>query len=387
MPRPSTQNSPDTAGTTPRGARGVFVLLLGVLALSGFLFWTVFGETGKQPTLLAPRLETNTTEEPIDTGPTAVVADSVPLPFDNGSSDTEPPRASGPDSPQRQSGTLLGSVLIPEALRGRVAIWTLEVAEARNDADSRVVKGARQFRRRFEVRSGAGIARFRVDDVPFSDYGWYVAATCLEPPAASPSTLVTLDARRPESEVTLSLAVAPSLHVTVKDQEMAALREVRVTIRPIGFPAGRSLGTVLTDIYGLAIFSSVAIGEYELVIGPVARPVVPVRRISIDSKQLQFERVTVPKGGNLTLLLATPAGGGVDQAEVVAIAKDTKIYKKYETKTDVSGRANLEHLPPGPYYLHLTKSGFERRFEKIVVTENETTEKRVTMHWDFRRGR
>lgn len=372
------------------GALALFLVLTIVVASAWM--W-LFADPGRQDAHVGPSLDLIDPGQatPSDESADVNAADTVeasPLPLEGGSTDTEAPRsASEAGNDERKSGTIVGSVLIPESLRGRVGIWTLELAEARNDVGARVAREARRWKRRFEVAAAAGIARFRVDDVPFSSYGWNVAASSLEPPSASESTLVLVDEGRPHAEVVLALVPAPTLHATIKDQEMQALRGVRVTMRPIGFPEGRSIATSESDVYGLAILPGLAVGEYELLVGPVARPIVPAQRIVVDKRELQSAVVTIPKGGNVSLLLATPAGGGIGEAEIVAIAKDSKVYKKYEARTDGGGRAKLEHLPPGAYYLHLTKTGFERRFEKIVVTENETLEKRVTMHWDFRQRR
>lgn len=284
----------------------------------------------------------------------------------------------------RESGLLRGQLLVAPKLRDTLRVWTLEVEEAINSG-GRTQTGARRFRRRYELSPGTSIAHFELEDVPFSEYGWRVAAMAFDPYTASSSTVLPLDARRPEGDIRLSIKPATTVHITCKDQEHKMLDKVRVTLRPLGFPAQRKVHTMQTGVYGLAILEGVAPGDYEMVIGPLNRPLVPKKRIMVAGDKAHFEPIVVPKGGSLQLVITTTAGSGVHEVQVVAIAKQRRVYKKYETQSDKSGRAMLEHLPPGEYYLHLTKQGFRRHFQTISIEENKKIEKRETLHWDFRR--
>ena len=284
----------------------------------------------------------------------------------------------------RKTGSLTGQLLIPESLRESLEVWSLELEEAINDVNPRAQEQAKHLKRRFAVIPGASITSFRVAGIPFSEYGWRLVAKSIEPYAISRSAMIMLDEKSPESSVQLKLVPATSVHIVIKDQEKHQLQGVRVTLRPVGFPPARRTHSIHSDIYGLALLQGVALGDYELRVGPVARPLLPARRITISGEKMQFEPIVVPKGGSLSLVIATTAGSGIAKVEVAAIAKDSSKYRKYEAQSDKAGRAKLEHLPPGEYYLHLTKPGYERRFEKLRIKDGQNELKRITLHWDFR---
>lgn len=375
-------SSPDTtrfpASGGPAGGSAWIVALLGMLLLLGVVF--VIGQSdgdaldATEIGLVEDEFDVSDDEEQA-----AVTTSSEP----ERAVDILPPRKSGPADPSRSTGLIHGQLAIDESLRDDLRVWTLEIEEAINGG-GRPSHGARRYRRRFEVEAGVSISHFEFADIPFSEYGWRVAAMSFEPYAASAAVMLPLDRKRPEGTVQLALKPASTVQVTCKDQEHKALPEVRVTLTPKGFPPKRKVHTLRTGVYGLAMLEGVAKGEYELAIGPLARPLVPRRRITVRGEKTQFESVVVPKGGSLQLMITTTAGAGVHNAEVVAIAKDRRVYKKYETRSDRSGRATLEHLPPGEYYLHLTKQRFRRSFQKIKIVENAKLEKRTTLHWDFR---
>lgn len=379
------RNSSDRETTaSTRGSAWVLALLTLVL-LSGFaFFWLGSGDAVDTPAI-DPGFETGATQEISEDDAQAPSTDLTADGIGDAQPLAAPTRTDGPKATARESGTIRGHLQIPRELRLDVRVWALQLEEAVNDASPRATREVQRLRRRFETVPGLSIARFRIDDVPFSEYGWHVVAQSLEPYASSETALIALSAARPEAEVQLTLVKAPTVHFTVKDQDKRSLRDVRVTIKPVGFPPQRKTHTGKTDVYGLAIFEQVALGDYELRVGPVARPLVTPRRISIRANTMQFEPIVVPKGGTLDLVITTTSGAGVDQVEIAALAKDIKRYKKFEAKTDSAGRATLEHLPPGLYYVNLAKTGFERRFEKITIEEGQRTEKRITLHWDFRR--
>ena len=74
-----------------------------------------------------------------------------------------------------------------------------------------------------------------------------------------------------------------------------------------------------------------------------------------------------------------PGGYFLEGVQVMAIAKNSKVWRKYEQVTNKMGKARLAFLPKGEYLVHFTKKGYDRGFRKVEITEETEIDVRVPM--------
>ncbi len=268
-------------------------------------------------------------------------------------------------------GSISGLVHLGDKLRDEPRIVTLLIEEAVNrDAKSSgsSSSGSPELIRKFRTlhtKRGQEKLLFEEAGLPFSSYGWRVAI--LSRGCNGSEEILQLGESRPDAQVELSLSRGIPVSLVVRDQNRFPLDKISFTLKPVGRPLGRPLYRGATNSYGNFIIEEALAGSYELIVGPVGNPLLPRRKIQIGRTGHHYENLVLPRGGSISFNVFGPFGNGIEGVAVDAIARDSKIYRKYSTVTKKNGRATLEHVPPGAYHIHLTKKGFARGFRRESV--------------------
>ncbi|MFQ5505227.1 MAG: collagen binding domain-containing protein [Planctomycetota bacterium] len=273
------------------------------------------------------------------------------------------------------TGSVAGVLTLDKELVGKLSTFQVKFEEAVNPR----APGARPRRtiRAFKLEPEQRSAQFVVRELPYSAYGWHV--TAYSPGLNGTDQVIALSARHPEAWVQLSLKKPILVSIEVKDQLRLPVMDIPVLIRPVGRLLGRTIHHGKSDPYGHVHFSGVLRGEYELVVGPPQTPVIEVRKIYIPDKGHHYERLEVPRGSKVTFYVQTAGGYGLEGVQVVATAKESKVYRKYECVSDRLGKATFDHLPEGPYYVHFRKKGYAPGFRNAKVSADTNHEETVSL--------
>ncbi len=347
------------------GLLGVMALILGLPMLQGE---AAGAERGEDP---APLLAASDAPSEAGGDPLDAVAPS-------GGEETAPVEAVARVEGERaRTGVLEGMVKIPEA--ADLETFAILVEEAVNeeagDGEPRWKRGIYSF----PIESGAAMARFRVPDLPFSPYGWKVQV--LAGDYNGSSQLVSLDAEHPKARVLLELRPPVPVSLVIKDQERMPIAELPILLRPKGSPRGRASLRGATDLLGHCLFQKVRSGAYELILGDPSAPAVPPRTLSIPDRGEPFFPIEVPRGASIGFRITNPGGVPLEGVEVQAIARDSRVYRKYVLRSDRLGRARFAHLKEGRYFVHFTKKGFDRGFQEVTVGKDGRKEVPIILRW------
>ncbi len=271
------------------------------------------------------------------------------------------------------TGSIRGLVRVPSSLRPQITRVTIAVEEAINSGKLPVEPSA-PIRRKLQTvlfPEGKNEAYFEVVDLPFSKYGWRVSPRV--PQLNGSEAYVVLRPEEPNANVQLSVSPGIPVSLTVRDQHRHPLESIPIELRPKGRPLGRPVKKGKTDAYGLIVLNRVLAGPYELHVGTALEPLAAPRRIEIAREGHQYEQVELPRGGRFEAQIIDEISLGIDAVQVEMIAVDSKIYRKYTGRSDKNGKVALPHIPPGRYYVHFTKKGFERLFRQVTVRPNGNT--------------
>ncbi|HHI78595.1 MAG TPA: carboxypeptidase regulatory-like domain-containing protein [Planctomycetes bacterium] len=280
-----------------------------------------------------------------------------------------------------KSGYIEGLVHLAEGIDPPLQSVTVILEEAANRADLRKKKKLpRRLIRSFDVEPGSRTVPFSIEGVPFSIYGWRVRSYA--PHMNGSEQIVALGPDHPDSRVLLKLHPPVPVSVLVKDQNRLAVPDVPVILVPLreGQP-GRTLLRGKTDLLGLCLFGQVLAGKYRLVLGSVDQPLLPAREVEVGTGGQPVFQAKLPRGGSVRFLVTHPGGGALEGVEILAIARDSKIYRKRTATTDRLGHGGFSHLAPGRYLVHFKKKGFERGFESIHIEKDSKLEKTVILPW------
>ena len=280
------------------------------------------------------------------------------------------------------SGVISGRVAVAAELASKIEVFRVRIEEAVNDEGGSTRK-VRQFEETYQLTGTVG--RFRLANVPFSDFGWRVTAFTPEALSNSQDTVVQLSPERPSQDVSLKLGVPSPLNILLKNQDRGPVAKMDITLDPIGRPHGRRQLRGKSDAYGQWIIEKIQSGRYKITVGPRLSPVIPHKEITIKGDGLQYERITVPRGGSFEFQVVGPSGFPLAGVEISAVARDLRLYKKYEATSNKRGKATLQHVTPGLYYVHFTKKGYTREFEKVEIVEKpkkpEDAKRRVRLQF------
>ncbi len=305
------------------------------------------------------------TEEP---GPEAVeTTETEVLPFEPESTR----RSLDPDAPPPTSGTIEGSVSMTTDLVGKVDIFHVRIAELINPNSLTKRKGYdRVHPKAFQVPE-THTPRFRIENVPFSQYGYRVEL--LASGINGSSQIVSLTEQNPFETVRLSMTKPVTFTVRVRDQEHVPYADWLIQVRPVGNPPGRSMAQATTDNYGVAMFDSLVRGPYvvwhegreigELDVQPATFPRAG-QPITVQSKV-----ITVPKGFEQRIEIFDPAGFGVAGVELELYKTDTMKNLRFNAQTDHGGVHTFEHLLAGRYQLNVIAPGYQRRTRSITIAD------------------
>ncbi|GEM_PF-2743419 len=281
---------------------------------------------------------------------------------------------------EAKSGRLEGLVSLAEGIDPPLESVTVVLEEAANRRNLKKGKLPRRLIRSFKVDAGSRTVPFSIDGVPFSVYGWKVRT--FVPRMNGSEQIVALTPAHPDSRVLLKLSPPVPVSVLVKDQNRLAVPKVKVVLIPLreGQP-GRMVLRGETDLMGLCLFGQVLAGKYRLVLGSIGQPLLPPKEVEVGTGGQPVFQMKLPRGGGVRFLVTHPGGGALSGVEILAIARDSKIYRKRKALTDRFGHGGFSHLAPGRYLVHFKKKGFERGFESIHIDENSKLEKTIILPW------
>ena len=115
-----------------------------------------------------------------------------------------------------------------------------------------------------------------------------------------------------------------------------------------------------TDAYGLIVHGKVVRGTYALLVGTPAQPLIPGREIAVGDAADHYERIEVPRGGDIAFRVLNQGGAPIAAVQVRAIGQEQRMGRPLDLESDKEGRVRLQHLAPGRYHIHFTKQGFKR---------------------------
>ncbi|HLQ36810.1 MAG TPA: carboxypeptidase-like regulatory domain-containing protein [Planctomycetota bacterium] len=277
------------------------------------------------------------------------------------------------------SGIICGDIQIDTSILDKIRTIQVIVAELRNPlaADGTLTH---PFHRIEQVTMGVGTPTFRVQQVPFSPYGYQVRVYSAGLNGSQQTVAIT--AEHPyEDRVRLSILPGAPFSLLLRDQDQAPLAGVEAIMAPIGEPEGRPVLRGLTDNYGSRVFDSVLAGDYRVYAGAVDRPLAEPVEITVHPAlhiyrngqvQSQGTTIVVPRGVPLQLLVVDASGYGIADATVQLQATDRIKLTQVDGRTDFGGRCSFPHLVPGTWQIEVIKDGFQRRTSQVTLKDGDT---------------
>lgn len=272
--------------------------------------------------------------------------------------------------PVRKAGLIRGDVTLAASAVDKIDAITIRIVEAMADDVSGHKPFTCQFTLPFQPRDGT--PKFAFDDIPFSDFGYVVQAFAAGLNGTEQTVVVNAD--HPIADVLLGVHPGTPFSVLLRDQDLAPLANVEVTLTPEQHPPGRPAYRKVTDSFGAAVFEDVLRGPYLAHIGPMAQPIHPPEKIEVlasSGLQAQSKTIVVPKGESLTVNVYNAVGHGVSDVEVKLSSGSDVRYREMKQPTDWSGRVVFEHLVPGSYWVNVTDPRYQPRTVPAVVRANE----------------
>ncbi|MCC6671932.1 MAG: carboxypeptidase regulatory-like domain-containing protein [Planctomycetes bacterium] len=273
----------------------------------------------------------------------------------------------------RSDGMVRGHVSIATSVLSRLDLLTLQVLEARNDDG-----GTDPARPTFTLQKSLKVdprrtPEFVLDGIPFSPHGYFVSVYA---PGLNGSTQhVRLTSERPVADVVLGLSSGVPYSILVRDQLQNPLREQTVQMIPVGEPTGRAILQGQSDAFGSLVFENVLQGEWKIAVGPPGAPLGEPRRVQVvppaGSYTLQSTTVTVALGRNLEVQVFGPSGHGLQEVELEVTATDSVAFRRYEGRTDWTGKHTFAHLPAGTYQVNARLAGHGRWTRVVRIGEDK----------------
>lgn len=294
-------------------------------------------------------------------------------------SDTVEVRASvDPDASPATSGAIEGRVSMASTLFGSVPHFHIRISELANPKSSHSTLDRPIFDRlapRAFAVPKTHTPRFRVEDIPFSPYGYRVqiiATGC-----NGSSQIARIDSGSPEADVSLALTEPCTFTVRVRDQHMNPHAQWNLDLRPVGDPPGRKVQLVQTDRFGVALLERVVQGDYDVWSDGRHLDTVTVQPLTIARAgypiSIQSSTIVVPVGRRLRVEIFGPVSG-LAETPLVLYKTDTVENRRFEVMTDFGGAFEFEHLEPGRYQLDVAREGFQRTSRSVTIPEDAEPE-------------
>lgn len=288
------------------------------------------------------------------------------------------------ESPERRdavalnldAGIVRGDVSLSTAVVEKLDAVTITIVEAIN-----IVPGQPGKRAPFTTSKLVPIDKhgktptFAIEGIPFSVYGYDVHAIA---PGFNGSELhAVVTKEHPIADVVLGITGGTPLSVLVRDQQMAPLQSVLVTLMPTGAPLGRPMVQKATDNYGTVLFDSVLRGAYKVHAGPLYALLCDPKDFEVvadSGHKPQTMTFLVPRGNDLPVQVFGPSGVGLADVAIEVYATETTQFRKYQGKTDYSGQFTFKHLPPGRYQVTIQAESYGRFDRQWQVPESEAAQ-------------
>lgn len=273
--------------------------------------------------------------------------------------------------PSRSDGLIRGDITIVASAVAKITALTVVVREMVEDGKAKQPPFSRAVTLQFSPSDGT--PKFSIDGVPFSPFGYSVEV--FAPGLNGTSQVVHLDATRPIADVLLGIHPGVPFSLLLRDQDLAPLGNVEVTLQPDGPPLGRPTYVKTTDSFGAAVFHDVLRGNYLAHLGPLAQPLrapEPIEVLAASGMSAQSKTVQVAKGEPLTVNVFNASGYGVPDIEVkLSVNGDARWRNDIKLPTNWAGKAVFEHVPPGSYWVNVLDPRYEPRTVPAVVRANE----------------
>lgn len=372
---------PPPMNTHMRSHGGIVLLLCAIVCLAG-IGVVVFGlgtDSAAAEIVTAPAATNG--------GGTAIEApvsgDLAPVEGPYRPSERGAPVDAASPQAQRTTGMIRGDVTLAASAVDRIEAITIRIVEAMR------VDGTRDRRPftyqetlRFDPRDGT--PTFAFDGIQFSEYGYSVQAFAAG--LNGTEQVVQLNESHPVADVVLGVHPGTPFTVLLRDQDMAPLTNVEVTLTPEEHPPGRGAHTQATDSFGAARFDDVLRGAYLAHLGPMGQPIHAPERIEVmanSGTQAQSKTIIVPKGEALTVNVYNAVGHGIAEIEVKLSSGSDVRYRELKQQTDWSGRVVFEHLTPGSYWINVLDRRYQPRTVPAMIRAGEKP-KDVDIHLRMR---
>jgi hypothetical protein len=215
--------------------------------------------------------------------------------------------------------------------------------------------------------TGVGTPTFEVTDVPFSEYPYRVMA---QAPGLNGSWRhVTIDREHAlVDDVVLTITPGTPFSLLVRDQDAAPYPKLDITMQPQGEPLGRDWQKGVTDNFGSIVFEHVLAGDYALQVLDRGESLLEPRTLTVQPGTRghnaavvgQSQSLVIPRGIPVRLQVHDPAGYGIADAKVIALATHVIKLKELQKTTDAGGFVDFSHLQPGTWAIAIEKEGCHR---------------------------
>jgi hypothetical protein len=292
-------------------------------------------------------------------------AGSAPVTVAEASAARDPDAERNPDA-----GTVRGVVSLTPGIARELKEYTVMLTEAVNQIPA-MGHSAQRLHRTFRYDPGEGSPSFVWSGIPFSAYGYKVSVVVPDCNAAEQHVALTRE--KPTASVTLGLWPASVYHVFLRDQDRNPLAGLETHLLPVGEPPGRKSQRGTSDSYGKVEFERVIHGSYSIVVGNPAAPL-HSEELAFTAQSEPQAHLTVPRGMQLVCQVNVPGGYGLADVSAEAVAIDTKLFKRYQMRSDTAGKVVFQHLLPGMYQVRFEKNGYTPQSERVTIKDKEPVE-------------
>lgn len=278
-----------------------------------------------------------------------------------------------PNAPRPTVGAIEGRVSIATSLLDDVETFHVRVTELAGSIAGSEKAPFDRIWPPFEIPKNY-TPRFRLEEIPFSNYGYRVEL--LAKHCNGSSQIIQVNADQPYATVSLALTRPSMFTLRVKDQYHNPHVDWSFELRPVGEPAGRSMVRGTTNAFGTILFESLVQGSYVVVhdgreIGEIQVQTHATPRAGYPI-EVQSATLTVPIGRDLRVEIFGPAGVGLAEVDLELQKTDTIRNERWNAVTDFGGVHTFEHLAPGKYQLNIFARGFQRTNRSVMIREDAT---------------
>ncbi len=265
------------------------------------------------------------------------------------------------------SGVIRGHITLDAAIVSKLTFVIVRVREAVNAAgglESGYVPYVRT--EKVEIVPGAGTPEFYYDEIPFSEYGYFVRV--FAEGVSGSQQFVHVNEKNKIADAPLSVVSGVPFSVRLRDQLHHPVADLTVFMVPVGEPTGRKIVQLVSDSAGSVVFENVIQGRYEIRVGAMNQSRNKHTEVQVLSHAgTRSVTVEIPRGFELPVMIQSKYGAAVPEAKLELHQVDTLQFRKYEATSDYSGRAVFPFVPAGTYQLNVQAAGYDRKMQKVTI--------------------